>query len=100
MPTKHTQGPQYAALVNKLANDYTRDIIKNPDGKIFDHIQTMVDGNPLIAAAPELLEACKEAMKALQYWGNQAHSYAAANDPVRLDAHLKLMDAVQKAEGR
>jgi len=46
----------------------------------------------------ELVEAVKQAMTALQYWGDIAKSYEEANNPIRLEAHAKLVQALARAE--
>lgn len=57
-------------LINRLANEYTKDVVRNPNGKIFDHIQVMVEETPdllrLIDSHEALLEAAKLALKYLR----------------------------------
>jgi len=49
----------------------------------------------LIAAAPDLLEACKEAIPLLVLLGNYI-----GNDNGRCETILKLKDAIEKAEAK
>ena len=79
-------------LINRLANDYTKDIVKNPDGKIFDHIVAMVDANPEIVNAVNSHEALLEAAK-IAYADIDKERYSSIT-------MQKLFDAIALAEGK
>ena len=88
--TKHTPGPWH---------------IK--DGKVFAAAICRVDGTPdgsaeanaqLIAAAPELLEACKIAMKIVQY-PNMTKQYSKASYEYSEKARELISIAIAKVEG-
>jgi hypothetical protein len=58
-------------LINKLANEYTKNVAHNPDGKIFDHILAMVEGTPDLIRAVNSHEALLEAAKRLHAEGHK-----------------------------
>ena len=101
MKTKHTPGP-WEVWVDNFDNDYNEIVIQNEDSVIVDRVGTLVSNDAtdnaklmadskLIAAAPDLLDACKCALADLE--GYQA--WAETEDANKTIDELR--EAIQKA---
>lgn len=108
MKPKHTPTPwkyigagNNCIIVKQVLNDFQPILAKNlteQDARFICKAVNAYEKDQEIIK--ELLAASKEAMQALQHWGNKAESYEKANDPIRLAAHAKLSAAIAKAEGK
>lgn len=83
--------PGLEALINQLAKVYTKAVAGNPKDVIYSNIERAVMDCPLIVAAPDLLEALRNARKALAKQYNVAEYYDLINT---------MDSAIAKAEGR
>lgn len=95
---KHTQGKwQYGKpfLTNKYGGTIIIHLNGVPIAKVFEEIgrETAEANARLIASAPELLEACKEAILFLESLGNESEP------DFCFDIYNKLEQAISKAEG-
>jgi len=93
---KHTKGPW---SIGKRA----KDTVFSDDVAIADVFPNVVVGEAnarLIAAAPELLEACRNALRRLQHAKQYGDDMLSSREICYTDAKLLLIDAIAKAEGR
>ena len=89
----HTEGPWVASVPKKEKHMQARWITGNGFfiAKAYGHDGQPVDGNArLIAAAPELLEACESALEML---------CAGAESWMQIECDVKLRVAIAKANG-
>jgi len=88
---KHTPGPW---IVSKLENENIIYPLNHPEENICEAVCNMGNAR-LIAAAPELLEACQIALITLQV--------VAAADPNNIAARLdirRMKESISRAEGK
>ena len=103
--TKHTEGPWQVRPKQPLSDgfiDYevwaekTHALICVPTGGAYRELSERESNARLIAAAPELLAACKALVSVL---ATHADCSPAPLDCVGRDRHLAALDAIAKAEG-
>lgn len=93
---QHTPGPWKAELACRDIRGQESWRVNTPDGTVADYIDWAPDA-PLIAAAPELLEACRKSLYALE----GVVKLCEIHDSRLPDALLDLVRAaIAKAEGR
>jgi len=100
--TGHTPGPWRGAEYEFMGGDYPFGVYEglDADGVEVAACHTLADAR-LIAAAPELLEACEAAMRIHTLWAPRACASAAEyNEAIALDVMAKMLRAaIAKATG-
>lgn len=98
---KHTPGPWRSITTKLETSNYRFHSIMSVDNKIIAHITDGDDENlanaDLMAAAPELLEACEYALKRLKEF-QEATGYPTAHPQIELEEAI-LEEVIKKAKG-